>query len=332
MCWGVLLLFGAARGANSDDVKSEIVPVSAVETLVARETLLTSDSFPGPKWIFFTGRQDAKLEDTWTIDRTEDVPVLVCRGEPHGYLRTATAYRDFEFGMEWKYPSDANGNSGVFMFTNGEDRIWPTSVQVQLHQPNTGSVFGSGGLKVQPELQAHNLSKPVNQWNTLVITSRQGAVQLKVNGKDVGEVTVTGQATGSIGLQSEGSEVHFRHIWIRDLHPVVQAADVGDTMSCCEPRCCPVDMNSAPFAPALGLNPTYLGAWGWNGGSAPPALAGSTFSWGNQYVANGIPLAGRRDVLRTGRHLALARGPAGDWEVVGGRRAVRAASRGRVRN
>lgn len=297
-------------------------PLAVTSPLIVRQALLTRESFPGPQWVFYPGRQDARLEETWSLRPEPDGPVLVCRGEPHGYLRTATVYRDFEFGLEWRFPADANGNSGVLMFTNGEDRIWPTAVQVQLHQPNTGSVFGSGGMQVQPELESHNLSKPVNQWNTLVITSRQGSVWLNVNGKDLGEVRVVGPAMGAIGLQSEGSEVHFRHIWIRDLQPIAQAADLGDTMSCCDPRCCPVNGGGTPFAPAFGVNPTYLGSWGLNCPVAPP-LTTPTYTYGTPYVAYGNALAGRRRQPVGGRGLALAGAPAWEWEDGVGRRGVR---------
>ncbi len=307
--------------------------VALMESLVTRQTLLTPDSFPGSRWVFYPGKMDSRLEETWTLStpKSSEDPVLICRGEPHGYLRTANIYQDFEFGLEWKYPSDENGNSGVLLFTSGEDRIWPTSVQVQLHQPNTGCIFGSGGARVEKELEARNLSRPVNQWNELVITCRQGAVRLQVNGKYVGEAKVLTPSFGAIGLQSEGSEVHFRRIWIRDLHPIAQTAEANDAMSCCDPRCHPFDPETAPFAPAFGSPPTYLGEWGWNGTTAPGLSQWMPYIRGPQHVANGKPLAGRRDLLHTGRGLTRARGSAGEREVGGGRRTVRVTRIGRHR-
>jgi hypothetical protein len=197
---------------------------------------LLQEAFPGRQWVYFTGKKDSRLEETWSVDRASGDPVLVCRGEPHGYIRTADAYTDFQLGLEWKYPSDENGNSGILVYTSGEDKLWPTAVQVQLHKPKTGSILPSGGADVRLPLETKNhFSRPVNQWNELVLTSSAGNVALRINGKEVGTVSVATPQAGSIGLQSEGSEVHFRKIWVKDLRPVTQTMTLAPSPVWCLP-------------------------------------------------------------------------------------------------
>lgn len=231
-----LACLGSAPGLTGRIVAEEIParPTAVTSTLPKPEgtpattdapvTALLGSRFPGGEWVYFSGKKDARIEETWSIDRSTQEPILICRGEPHGYLRTSAVYADFQLGLEWKYPTDENGNSGILLFTNGEDKLWPTAVQVQLHKPRTGSILASGRAEVKPPLVTKNhFSRPVNQWNELLLTCRSGTVSLKINGKDVGEVSVAMPRTGSIALQSEGSEVHFRKIWIRDLRGSIQA-------------------------------------------------------------------------------------------------------------
>lgn len=347
-CW----VFAAASAAGDDEIPAR--PVSREKTPAApitlqpsveptspapaadtgepiRQPLVTADQFPGRQWVFYPGKKDTPIEATWTVLSEEGAPVLVCRGEPHGYLRTTSQYQEFELGLEWRFPYDEHGNSGVLMFTNGEDRIWPTSVQVQLHQPRTGSVFGSGGAMVEADLNAAQLTRPAHQWNELRIISRQGIVRVSINGKDVGDVKVVSPVGGAIGLQSEGSEVHFRNMWIRDLQPAAQALGPVGPMSYCPPIC-PGTYGYSWFAPAAGQFPAYRGmmSGSFAGYSAPHQFVYSPRD--ARHVASRNALAGRDRVLYPSRGDVVAWAPAGEWEVVGGRRAMRAARGGRGRH
>jgi hypothetical protein len=170
-------------------------------------------------WTSFSAENGTKLADVWKAVKGEDGKddVLICRGKPFGYLRTKKLYDNFEFRLEWKYPKDANGNSGVLIYTAKEDKIWPSAIQVQLHGPTAGSIFPSDTAKTDNKLMVRDLSKPVGQWNTCVITAKAGRVSVVINGKKVGEVTGCKPSVGSIAIQSEGSEVHFRRIMLKPL-------------------------------------------------------------------------------------------------------------------
>lgn len=212
--WSTALSFGLAFLLNACS------PGSVLSQDGNSRIQLVSHEFPATEWHFFSGKKDAVISETWSIQQDSETgqPVLICKGEPYGYIRTRRRYKNFELRMQWKFATDANGNSGILLYTSGDDRIWPTSIQVQLHQPVAGSVFPTGGAKTTEELrQVPMLAKPVNQWNDCLILSTDGRVSVTINGVKVGDVNGCDPQEGAIALQSQGAEVHFRAISIREL-------------------------------------------------------------------------------------------------------------------
>lgn len=182
------------------------------------ESLFQPDEFP-KGWVFYSEDKDAKLEDIWKVVKepnTEDA-VLVCTGKHFGYIRTTQLYENYELGVEWKYPKDPNANSGILIHTTNPDKIWPKSIQVQLHRPMAGTVFPDGGAKVDNPLQIKDLELPINTWHKCVIRCEDDRITVTINGRNLGEVTGCNPHKGSIALQSEGSEIHFRRIRLRKL-------------------------------------------------------------------------------------------------------------------
>jgi hypothetical protein len=212
--------FLAGAGLAEEPRRSVSESPNAPEDEAPDRIELVSAEFPSDVWEFFSGKKETVISDTWRVELVGDdrQPVIICRGEPYGYIRTRRRFRNFEMGWEWKFPKDANGNSGVLLFTNGEDRLWPTSIQVDLHQAAAGSTFPSGGAKVDQELRdIPMLSKPVNEWNRCVVHCMNGRVNVVLNGEKVGTVTGCHPWEGAIALQSQGAEIHFRNIWVREL-------------------------------------------------------------------------------------------------------------------
>ncbi|NOX56146.1 MAG: DUF1080 domain-containing protein [Planctomycetes bacterium] len=195
--------------------------------LTQRTPLLVPETFP-TDWFFFSADPKAKRDEIWVLQTTDDgdEPVLVCQGKdkPFGYLRTVRSFRNYRLGLEWMYPDDANGNSGILVGTEAvgagkteADKIWPKAIQIQLHRTKAGSVFPSGGAKTDNTLEVKDLSAPLKQWNTCVVTVRDGTLSVTVNDKKVGQVTGCSPSEGSIALQCEGSVIHFRRIWVEPL-------------------------------------------------------------------------------------------------------------------
>lgn len=289
-------------------------PAQRVSTVQTRQLL--AEGFPGKEWVYFAGKKDARLEETWTVNRAEQDPVLICRGEPHGYIRTAESYTDFQLGLEWKYPKDDHGNSGILLFTSGEDKLWPNAIQVQLHQPTTGSILASGRAQLTPVLVTKTqYSRGRDKWNDLVLTSQKGKVSLQINGKDVGEVNVATPREGSIGLQSEGSEVHFRKIWIKDLHPAAPGMTALPPCVPCRPN--PVIIPRANAAPQAYVSVDKLHV----SGKRVRVVSRRVLDVND--VADGIPLAAHGAARLPGGHFVVAGGD----DLFASRRDVRRADR-----
>lgn len=179
------------------------------------------------KWKHFSSQEGVALSAVWTVSVDESTKdrVLVCAGDPKGFLFTCEQFGDFELQLEWKYDSDPNGNSGVLIYTKDDMRLWPTSIQVQLHQPKAGSIFPSGDAETDHTIEVSGLSKEAGMWNTCRIVSRAGTLAVTVNEMKAGEVSGCKPGLGSIALQSEGSVVRFRRIRIRKLTTQNPAVD-----------------------------------------------------------------------------------------------------------
>lgn len=170
-------------------------------------------------WVQYSADKEIPLNQIWkVIPAQEDTDaILICTGKPHGYLRTKQEYQNFEISLEWRFPNDPKGNSGLLIHTAKEDKIWPNSIQVQLHGQSTGSMFPLGQSMSSNNLQVRDLMLTPQQWNRLSVKSLDGRVSVTINDKNLGEITGCDPAAGSISLQSEGAEIHFRRIQIREL-------------------------------------------------------------------------------------------------------------------
>jgi hypothetical protein len=160
----------------------------------------------------------------WRVDTAKQE--IVSDGQsPH--LATAKDYGNFEFYVDWLMVS-RNGDSGVYL------RGYP---QVQVWDPDTPRVVRNGAAKGSGALWNNNddnpgkwplvkADNPVGQWNTFRIKMIGPRVWVWLNDK----ATVDGQvldnffdrtqpvvARGPIELQTHGSEIRFRNIFIREI-------------------------------------------------------------------------------------------------------------------
>jgi hypothetical protein len=199
------------------------LPLQADQT--KPEMLFVPEKFPRG-WVHFSAEEGHKLEETWKVGRDEKTgdSFLRCLGKPFGYIRTVAEFDNYEFGLQWRYVDDPNGNSGILLHTSKEkDRIWPKSIQIQLHRPKAGSVFPSGEAEADNRLDVKDLDLPLKEWNTCVVACVDGRISLTINKKKIGEVTGCVPSKGAIALQSEGAEIHFQKLWIRRADPPVSS-------------------------------------------------------------------------------------------------------------
>ena len=180
----------------------------------ANRELLINKTLTG--WEHYSAEK-IPLGDAWTVKKGSNGKglVLVCSGKPNCYLRTT----DNRF--EWMYPDDENGSSGILIHTARKERIWPDSIQIQLHRAKAGSVFPSGNAKTENVLPPPPkiLSRGLNVWNSCTLKSINGAISVTINDVKIGQVTGCMPNIGSIALQSEGSKIHFRKMSVTRITP-----------------------------------------------------------------------------------------------------------------
>jgi hypothetical protein len=198
---------------------------SAAEKPKGAVELFDGKSLAG--WEHFLVEPDVKMADVWSVRDG----LLICKGEPMGYLATNKKFTNFRLIVEWRWaPGKPAGNSGVLLRITGKPRALPKCVEAQLKSGSAGDVYGFHGFQVQGDA-ARSVSaegdmigklsgvtkikgneKEPGQWNRYDITLHGGDLTASVNGEKVNEATGCDVVAGKIGLQSEGGEIHFRTV------------------------------------------------------------------------------------------------------------------------
>jgi hypothetical protein len=132
---------------------------------------------------------------------------------------------------DWRYkrPGDLKddakfgGNSGCLVHihdpgTPAVGGVWPQCVEVQGMNRDHGRLLflktkGEGQWDKEAKDKA---TRPVGEWNTTeIVCQADGSITCKINGTPVssGKSALT---EGMIGFQSEGAEIHFRAIKIKE--------------------------------------------------------------------------------------------------------------------
>jgi len=164
---------------------------------------------------FFVAFGDAK---SWKVNK--ETGVIECSGKPNGYICTKKSYSNYELTLEVKFPKQ-KGNTGILNYIAGKHKIWPACVEVQGLYDRMAMIFAMGGAKgpktpgdAKTRLKA---LKPHQKWNKIEVTSKNGVLSAKINGKFIGKAGPYKVHKGPIGFQSEGAPVHFRNIKIKVL-------------------------------------------------------------------------------------------------------------------
>ena len=183
-------------------------------------------------WSLYRFAPQAGRAPTWEVKDG----LLVCTGQPLGYLATTEEFADYTLAVEYRYPAGTEKpNSGVLIHCQQVNRQWPTSIEVQtragragdlLPNPDDAGVLPRTGIdpaRLDPndkskrrhmrlEPAGKDAEKPVGEWNRLEIACRGGDVRVTLNGVTVNEGAGGELVRGRIALQSEGSAVEFRKV------------------------------------------------------------------------------------------------------------------------
>lgn len=159
-------------------------------------------------------------EPTWTSEADNRIH---CSGSPKGYLYTKHEYGNFAMRCDFRYarPEDVAdeselelSNTGFLIYISGKHKQWPVCLEVQGRQDTLATIKANGGA-ASPEINDDDEARKtarsaVGEWNSIEITSRDGALTAVLNGTQICTSQPTELVRGHIGIQSENFEVEFR--------------------------------------------------------------------------------------------------------------------------
>jgi hypothetical protein len=242
----VVAKLGAMQNLSLNQfVKRTALVLLSVGIAVSLTACKTCPCKPGPEAVeLFNGKDlsgwkavsadpSVKAEDVWSVrDR-----VLVCKGEPMGYLHTEQSFTNYRLHLEYRWaPGKTPGNSGIFNRINGPPKPLPRCLEVQLKNGDAGDVYCFHGMALGEEkgrfrhVPDHELGgdlrglqrtmgqerKP-GDWNHVDVVVEGEKLAVMMNGLKVNEARGFEILAGPVGLQSEGGEIHFRNVRIKPL-------------------------------------------------------------------------------------------------------------------
>jgi hypothetical protein len=154
------------------------------------------------------------------------------KGKSAGVIRTENPYANYTLEFEWRW-MNGKGNSGCLIHCSTPRMmgIWPKSIEVQLGSENAGDFWLIGEtIGVNPEQIAQgkdgkpgrrrlNLTdgaeKPLGEWNRMRVIAKGNTIEVFVNGTLVQKGWDASVSEGAICLQTEGADIQFRNIRIK---------------------------------------------------------------------------------------------------------------------
>ena len=176
--------------------------------------------------------------------------MIVISGVPTGYMRTEKMHENFIMECDWQHMKEG-GNSGVFVWGDGIPAMgtgYTRGIEVQVLDlgyetknpagawksfTSHGDIFPIWGATMTPvepvakngrrSFPSERRVKPSPEWNHYRIEATGGEIRLFVNGKHVTTGRDCVPRKGFLALESEGSEVRFKNLRIKEL-PSTNAA------------------------------------------------------------------------------------------------------------
>lgn len=244
-CSVVVLSFAGFSAAHIRQGKSDLAPEADIPP-------------HGAAVVLFDGR-DLGAFDTFIKDRGLNAdPEHVFRveagtihvsGKEFGYVITKKEFANYYLRAEFKWgegtyaPREGKArDSGILYHVQGEQKVWPRSVEFQILEGGTGdfwmtdggAITSSEGVRVtgppgdalkidrkgkgpSSDVKGYRdpvgeVEKPHGEWNQLELVAEGDHVKQFVNGKLVNEGSKAFPSSGKILFQSEGAELYFRGI------------------------------------------------------------------------------------------------------------------------
>lgn len=181
-------------------------------------------------WKIVVGSEDGEPKDLFYVEDG----LMNTIGDPFGYIQTRESYSNFKLHLEWRWTEEPS-NSGVLLNVQGPELIFPHCVEAQLMHGKAGDfvLMGKGAsitvkdstyLVTSEERRylaipkfEESSEKPAGEWNSYDITSKDGNLELHVNGVLQNKGSGMTLTEGNIALQSEGGPMQFRNIYLLPL-------------------------------------------------------------------------------------------------------------------
>ncbi len=203
-------VFTLSAGALMAEDTPPVIPSAKTE-------LFNGKDFTG--WEFFM-KDGADPTQVWSVENG----ILKCLGQPHGYMRTEQAYKDYKVTVEWRFTTP--GNTGVLVHMGLPDKVWPRSFECQGMSKHQGDIWLWDGADCkEPKIPGKNgFPRPVKSaenppgiWNTYQVECSGNTIRIFVNDKPMNAATECNANSGFIGLQSEGGAIEVRKVTIEPL-------------------------------------------------------------------------------------------------------------------
>ena len=230
-----LLCFEEAKNGDYNDyvfLVKNIKPVTSAEDYT---NLFNGKNLDG--WdIFLTGKSmNNDSERNFVVQQDGSVYV---KGKELGYIRTKKGLTNYHFVVEFKWGEkkwppreNAKRDAGICynIPDNEPDSIWPKSIECQIQEGDTGDfwLLGFSTITVNDStnkpanhtrmVKKADAEKPTGEWNIVEVISYNGKCIHIVNGVVVNAGEKASVSKGRLLLQSEYSEVYYRHARIKQL-------------------------------------------------------------------------------------------------------------------
>jgi hypothetical protein len=157
--------------------------------------------------------------------------VIALAGKPPGFVATRASYANYRLHAEWRW-SGKPGNGGVLLHiaSGPRDGVWPLSLQVQTKHGFAGDLLPMAGAAfaealtskpgAYPAIKGHtgpDSERPAGEWNSMDVVSRDGTVEVTINGVPQNRVSGAQPRAGRIGFQFEGAPYELRNVSITPL-------------------------------------------------------------------------------------------------------------------
>jgi mono/diheme cytochrome c family protein len=214
--------------AGNEELKNDINQMRNMTLDKGFERLFNGKDFTG--WGFVVGPNCKPLPEgcgsttPGTTFKVEEGAILNT-GSPHGYMYPLKKFWNFTLRLQYRfdpYPGmesddDLFTNTGYLLFITQHD-VWPRTLEVQGKNDFEMSLAMGANESTFTFDDAARIRarKPVGQWNSIEIVSKDGQLWTYLNGTLITHVTKHPfTEAGYIGFQVESGPVHWRNIRIK---------------------------------------------------------------------------------------------------------------------